>query len=434
MSSAERSKKSHKRKSVAVEDGMEAGPSTLNVTVTEPSSSLGPVFVNFPSIRPSKDTPFRLYSRDADSGEELALQATLLAGDTEDVDFVSSNRNHGGSNESSDCQYLPAVYDPDAGTLQIHASSPLYLMVHRSKRMTNVALQMEKADDYRTKRNNLGEVFGTRKAKSQIRAEERNKLNADAMQDVRGHLMETIGAKEAEAEALPSELIPTPNTSTDDPAQVYPRESMISDGEWSCIDASTLLKQKDDRSRALLLPYRRSRFIETKMREVSGSAISSSLKKSSMRMCFFLSSLMALNDRSGDIARSTTAELGSKFSAIPAPLLNGLLERFTESLGNKRKITDKLQTKLLAWICVAYLHLSDFKADVTSIAKDLSFQPAKLINIFKSLGCRIDIPSPEEREQLGVTLDGAKALRKAVLRAPVQFPKPKTRAPARGRR
>ena len=95
-------------------------------------------------------------------------------------------------------RYLPAIYDPDAGTLHIHAPTPLHLLVHRAKRLKNVAVQSAKEADYRARRNDLGEVFGTRKAKSQIRAEERNKLNASAMEGVRGHLMETIGVKEDE--------------------------------------------------------------------------------------------------------------------------------------------------------------------------------------------------------------------------------------------
>ncbi len=47
--------------------------------------------------------------------------------------------------------------------------------------------------EWRAKRNDLGEVFGTRKAKSQIRAEERNRVDVGAMEGVRGHLMESIG-------------------------------------------------------------------------------------------------------------------------------------------------------------------------------------------------------------------------------------------------
>ena len=91
-------------------------------------------------------------------------------------------------------RYLPAIYNPDAGTLHIHTSTPLYLIGHRVKRLRTAALTTtSRAIDYRAKRNDLGEVFGTRKAKSQIRAEERNKVNVGSMQGVKGHLMEAIG-------------------------------------------------------------------------------------------------------------------------------------------------------------------------------------------------------------------------------------------------
>lgn len=42
------------------------------------------------------------------------------------------------------------------------------------------------------KRDILGEAFGTRKAKSRIRANERNKVDASAQEGVRDHLMATI--------------------------------------------------------------------------------------------------------------------------------------------------------------------------------------------------------------------------------------------------
>ena len=96
-------------------------------------------------------------------------------------------------------RYLPALYDPSTHKLHIHPSAPLYLLAHRVKRLSNAPLSStanrEQRLEWRAKRNNLGEVFGTRKAKSQIRAEERNKVDVGAMQGVKGHLMESIGEK-----------------------------------------------------------------------------------------------------------------------------------------------------------------------------------------------------------------------------------------------
>lgn len=151
------------------------------------------------------------------------------------------------------------------------------------KRLRNAGLTnpQARAADYKAKRNDLGEVFGTKKAKSQIRAEERNKVDIGAMQGLKGHLMEAIGEKEEEsAVALPSELIPTPDLNTIEPSLVYPREALIPEGEWMAIDANALIKAKDDKERAGLLPYRRSRYAESKMRMAIGSGSSTSLKKS----------------------------------------------------------------------------------------------------------------------------------------------------------
>lgn len=154
---------------------------------------------NFPSIRPAKDLPFTIYSREPTSNADLAKQLTTLAGETEDISYFSVNRRLPGGGEAADVQYLPAVYDTASGTLTVHPSAPLYLLSHSVKRLASVqmpSLQQQQAD-YRARRNDLGEAFGTRKRKTAIRAEERNKVDVGAMQGVKGQLMDQIGEKEA---------------------------------------------------------------------------------------------------------------------------------------------------------------------------------------------------------------------------------------------
>jgi DNA-directed RNA polymerase I subunit RPA49 len=74
-------------------------------------------------------------------------------------------------------RYLPGLYDPETNTLTL-TPAPLYLMSHR-------------------------EAFGTRKAKSQIKAQERGKVNAAAMESVKDHLMDSIVVnEETEGESL----------------------------------------------------------------------------------------------------------------------------------------------------------------------------------------------------------------------------------------
>lgn len=136
---------------------------------------------------------------------------------------------------------------------------------------------------WREQRNTLGETFGTKKAKSQIRADERNKVDVVAMESIKGHLIDTIAEGEkAEEVVQPSELIPQPNMTTEEPSLIYPREALLGDAEWNAIDYAPLIKAKDDKERSGLLPWRRCRFVENKMRLIVGSGSASSVKKNAM--------------------------------------------------------------------------------------------------------------------------------------------------------
>ena len=61
---------------------------------------------------------------------------------------------------------------------------------------------MEVSAEERIKqRNELGETFGTKKAQSAIRAQERNRVDVDAMRGVAVHLQESI---QQNTESLPT--------------------------------------------------------------------------------------------------------------------------------------------------------------------------------------------------------------------------------------
>ena len=61
---------------------------------------------------------------------------------------------------------------------------------------------MEVSAEERIKqRNKLGETFGTKKAQSAIRAQERNRVDVDAMRGVAVHLQESI---QQNTESLPT--------------------------------------------------------------------------------------------------------------------------------------------------------------------------------------------------------------------------------------
>ncbi|EKD03445.1 hypothetical protein A1Q2_02252 [Trichosporon asahii var. asahii CBS 8904] len=334
------SKKSKKRKSV--------GGSSSDVTISmEDSMGVGPAF----------DDP---------SSSAVTKQHTLIAGETEDVEYFSTNRDRYQAGEGHDCQYVPAVYDPSTKTLHVHPTTPLYLLAHRVKRMREAPLsETQRSELWKQRRNDLGETFGTRKAKSQIKAEERNKVDANAMQGVKARLMESIG----------------------------------------------VLESKDDGARQ--------------------AAASSSAKKHNLKMLYYLACLLSFYKFAGGLHKLNATELPAKFPGVPAQILNGMLTTFAEQDGKKFKVTEKSGTKLFAWICVCFLALNGWTIEVERVARELAKETPKVVDMFKSLGCNVDLPTPAEREKMGIKLADANKFRKATLKAPLKFPKTKRRGPAK---
>ncbi|EIW69501.1 hypothetical protein M231_03219 [Tremella mesenterica] len=395
--------------------------SDVQVIVSPPSNTVGPVFVNFPSIRPSKTIPFTLYSRTPESTLPLNKQPTLLAGETEDVEFFSVNGE--GHGEGHDCSYLPAIYDPSTQQLHIHPNAPLYLLAHQVKRLKQSQMSSPSKDpaEYRARRNDLGETFGTRKAKNQIKAQERNKVDVRAMEGVKGHLMESIGEKvmDEEGPVPPSELIPIPNLETSDSSLVYPREVLIPNNEWDSISLSSFRSSTSDIQRLQTLPHRRSTFIKNKIVSIMNET-SSSKKNTMTKYIIYLSSLFAFLDLSSQLHKLSGTELQDKLPGVSPQIISGLCIRFGEQTnGGKRwKVTEMTKMKLLAWICTICLAVDGWTTDVLRIASDLKMTPNKVVDIFKSLGCKVEPAPPPGTNS-----------RKATLKAPVIFPKPKRRGP-----
>ncbi|EJT47276.1 hypothetical protein A1Q1_03905 [Trichosporon asahii var. asahii CBS 2479] len=407
------SKKSKKRKSV--------GGSSSDVTISmEDSMGVGPAFgeyrscrvwltaVNFPAVRPSKNTPFDIYSREDDpSSSAITKQHTLIAGETEDVEYFSTNRDRYQAGEGHDCQYVPAVYDPSTKTLHVHPTTPLYLLAHRVKRMREAPLsETQRSELWKQRRNDLGETFGTRKAKSQIKAEERNKVDANAMQGVKARLMESIGVLESKDDAH---------------SRSRPGDQGCHEGVPARVHHSGQPVGFDRRPTA---HYGRGQ-------GACQVVASSSAKKHNLKMLYYLACLLSFYKFAGGLHKLNATELPAKFPGVPAQILNGMLTTFAEQDGKKFKVTEKSGTKLFAWICVCFLALNGWTIEVERVARELAKETPKVVDMFKSLGCNVDLPTPAEREKMGIKLADANKFRKATLKAPLKFPKTKRRGPAK---
>lgn len=157
---------------------------------------------------------------------------------------------------------------------------------------------------------------------------------------------------------------------------------------------------------------------------------------------------------------SEKEKLRERLSRIPATLLDGLLSRFTESprgstecvisisllfsfdRGFRARTTSATETMLLTYMFALCLRVDEFASDSIVIASDLSMSVPKFVlffllhwltnrgrrvnSLFRTLGCKIEHLKPTDLQRLRLP-ESAGQSKRAILKAPVEFPKPRAK-------
>ena len=84
----------------------------------------------------------------------------------------------------------------------------MHILTRQVKALKKMKPIQVSTEERMEQRNTLGETFGTKKAKAAIRAQERNRVDIDAMKRVAGHLQDRIeentGSLPTQGMSLPS--------------------------------------------------------------------------------------------------------------------------------------------------------------------------------------------------------------------------------------
>lgn len=396
------------------------------VLSTQPKSQLGPVLANFPSAIPSKSITFSCYqtggkarvTEDAD-GVDFADLPTLVAGETDSVDFHSANQTTG-------CRYLVGVHDKKTGITTIRPA-PLHTLTRDVKALKGLEPIAVSVLQRLEARAALGETFGTKKAKLAIKAQERNKVDVSAMETVVDHLQESIqkstqalpSKEEAQATADSTRLVPPYNAEATIPSDVYSLHSIIPEAEWKTLSATPFLVVGQNQ-RTPLLPFKRSKWINQHLHSICEST---SPSKTNIKILLYISYMMVFRKL------ATQSNLGKislqeKLGSMPSAIADGLLSRFTENArsSSKPQFTSQKETLLLTHMFALCLRIDDYATDTELIAKDLSQSTHSINTLFKSMGCQIAKLTLTDLKRLGLP-DSAAEAKRALLKVPLEFPK-----------
>ncbi|RDB23792.1 DNA-directed RNA polymerase I subunit rpa49 [Hypsizygus marmoreus] len=439
--SATKSGSKKRKRDVATSEGV-----TFELSASS-SGSVGPVVVSFPALQAPPSTAFKCYapkkSRTTtgknegkrNDKEDDVEEGITVVGETDDIEFIS-NEHESRKVANTGCRYLIAVHDKRTSKVRILPTpkSP-HIMTRTVKALKSIPSSAPTAQQYQEARTNLGETFGTKKAKANIRAQERNRVDVSAMEGVMDHLQHGIdkGAvglmtqDEAKEVADTNRPIPPFDTVATDPADIYPLHSIIPDVEWKALSISALEQAGGDQERKALLPFKWSDWINTHLKSQREDESQKS-KKKNLKILLYVSAMLAFRqvlerNRKG----IDKDQLSEKLPGVPPVVLDSLISRFTEAARGSSNLaaTSATQTKLLTHIFALCLKVDNFATDTGVLAHDLGMTVPKVNGLFKTLGCKITILGERERTRLGLP-DSTAQVKRAVLNAPVVFPKPRT--------
>ncbi|KAL1919941.1 uncharacterized protein VTP21DRAFT_1873 [Calcarisporiella thermophila] len=393
------------------------------------SNANGPVLVTFPGIVPPDNTVFKCYKR---STSKTKTEQRIIAGETDKIEFVGGNFGEYAVSEVNS-RYVVGMLDRKSNTLTF-MEAPLFPLTRTVKALKNLNSQVDSQTEFMRAKNALGEAFGTKKTKQMIKSYERNRVNMEVLnrdaEVIQSAVEERTSSmptrEEVQAEANSERPIPPPNVKAERPEDVYKLSDIVTVAEMNAIPLKKYLEAGSADEFCQMLPFKTSKYIRERL-----ITLFSAEKKNhkELRLLVYLSYMMAFHFIDG-------IKIGKKENAInaldkpPTVILDQLYRRYTEApaLGariKKPRKTPISKDRLLCYAFALCLHIDNFDTDPHVLAADFALKPSRTIELFKSLGCRIEKLTETQKIQLGVDNAEAKNMRRAVLKPPISFPEPR---------
>ncbi|KAJ2747921.1 DNA-directed RNA polymerase I subunit rpa49 [Coemansia sp. BCRC 34301] len=400
---------------------------TVSISIDKSPANIQPVLATFLAAVPPVASSFSTYRCSNNTGND----DYIVVSETDKVEYVGQSFENGKPLVNG-CRYMIGVYDPQKDTV-VFRQAPYVRVSTVIKSLKNSRGVAERSDPtlIPQARNELGVEFGSKKQKSSIRAEERNRINMDT---VRAD-MDVIGASiEQRTSSMPTEkeiakdneqALPVPKYDPEakTPADIYDMEDVLSKANAAFINAAAVAKAADPEELKRLVPVRTG-FVTKKIEQIVGQ------KKPDLallRRVMYLAYLI----RFVSIGRKPlqSRETCVRIMACSPEIANVIFDKFADCVAGSANPdgspvyvkTPANESKLMCHIFVLMLSLNNWILFPAEIASDLGLDTRTTFRYLQSVGCKMEAIAGNDAANKGRRL--AASNKKAVLKAPIKFPK-----------
>lgn len=233
-------------------------------------------------------------------------------------------------------RYVVAVYDKKDNSITLQ-EAPVMNMHRTVKALKGLKSQATAKNSFLEAKNALGDTFGTKKARQQIRSAERNEVKAEALgQDVVSTMQNEI---DEAAQAVPTmdeikedqekeRPVPPYDASATAPADIYNLDDIISPEELNAVPIKEILKCTNLQEIQEHLPYTLSEFVNSRLLSIVASK--GKVDRKQVRILVYISYLMAYYQMRPMMAGKRD-QINTTLYNPPAAIVDRMLERYTVS-------------------------------------------------------------------------------------------------------
>ncbi|KAK1674592.1 A49-like RNA polymerase I associated factor [Colletotrichum godetiae] len=414
-------------------------PSKVVVSSFQRPQLCPPVLASTPGIRIAKNVQFNPYvKQDVSSGKRrskapaVSQDLVLHSTDHQTMDYTA--REDGISDSQQALKHYVGIYDPETGKLQVVEAKKMVVRgVARAKHASEQAMTAP-ADynSYYDLKKDLGQTFGTKKAKKAIESVALNAIAPNKTRDsapkkldtASKAIMEAIGgatatmASREQLQAVVDEAkpVPRPNLEAEAIQDVYDPDEFIGREILAAIPVKDWIDPAKKGEEVLCY----SRHVAGRVKKIADSGNVTKMRL--LRYFYFLFTFYTMatpGKQRGTKRIPPRDKLKERMEPAPQVVIEHIRRKFSDG-GEMRKFhMDLLITHCCAVACI----IDNFEVETSKLREDLRLDQKDMNNYFFEIGAKVKQGASKEK--------GVKAPHVAKLALPLNFPKLRSVAPKR---